>query len=353
LGDVCSFEALPADLHSAAMNEQVFTMDDMRLMHRCISYEEPLFADQDPEAGRRERDRQLEMAFRHPYLLHAKLSLAALELFHKDPSSARHYRLASSHNLAALRHARPNVTRSDREHAQVIYVFSSLTSLYAFIEPPLRWLSPEHRQSVNIIGDLIAAFRMGRGILAVMAVNAEHLEAAGQPERQHWPDDREEVLPTLEAEYPQLNHLRMLVNRCCKESVVVALHNALRNLFSTVSLFEKRPKDHSCTRLIMTWFMLMDIAVMDLCDARDPVAMVILAYFAVLVNLRRNIWFYERWPPVLLQEIERCLGGNLSEYLQWPRRMIFGAETPLSEVAPRLDPGLDHPFRGHTPWSHG
>ncbi|KXL42044.1 MAG: hypothetical protein FE78DRAFT_173921 [Acidomyces sp. 'richmondensis'] len=326
LGARCSFEAPTSKALSVLADGQVFAIDDMRLLHHWLK-DGLLFDDQDYETVKTGRDDEMNLSFSHPYLLHAILSLAALELFHRNPTDVKLYTNASSHNLIALQHARPHVSRCDRENSAALFTFSSLASLYAFAEPPLRLLSASHAGSFDCVRDLLNAFRMGRGILAVMALNRTHLEDIGKPNRSLWPDGREEVTATLETEYPVLVALCSLVERHCRPPQTQILCKALQDLFATISLMGKRSVNHSSLHLIQTWPMHVDSLFLEMCERMDPIALIILAHYACMVHTRRNVWFFERWPSLLFRDLEERLGHEWREYLEWPRCRIFGTES--------------------------
>nr|POE77946.1 hypothetical protein CFP56_09587 [Quercus suber] len=325
LGHKCSFQVPTLSPQAIALNEQLFTIDDMQLFHKCLR-EEPLFDNQDATTAQREQDDFMQLAFAHPYLLHTKLSLAALDLFHHDPSTLKHYKQATAHHLAALRHARPNIAQTSKEHGEAIYIFSALTSLFAFVEPPLRLLSPEHADTVDPISDLLKAFRLGKGIRTIMALSEVHLSAVGKPDLDGtlWPDDRSLIADTVENDYPQLEQLRQLASRHYPSPQAAIIHQAQRDLFESISLLDKTSPRHPSGRLIQTWPMDVDDSILEMLGAGDPVALVMLAHYAVMIHQRRNIWFFQRWPALLLGIIESRLGNEWSEYLHWPRQRIFG-----------------------------
>lgn len=167
------------------MNEHLFTIDDMQLLRKCLQ-ERPLFGDQDVDAAKASQDHVTELAFSHPYLLHRKLSLAALDLFHHDPTNISHYTRAIAHDVTALSDARLNISCCSHGHGEAMYTFSALTSLFAFAEPPLRLLSLEHAHTVDPIASLLDAFRLLRGIRTVMSVNEEHLEESRRRNAEQW-----------------------------------------------------------------------------------------------------------------------------------------------------------------------
>ncbi|KZF22976.1 hypothetical protein L228DRAFT_238866 [Xylona heveae TC161] len=342
-------------------------LDDLRLLHHWLRGEGSMFEDHAGETSRRERDRQLELALAHPYLMHAILSIAALELFHRGEPQTSHpphcyYTLAAWHNVQALSHARPNMARSNCDsHSEPLFIFSALTSLYAFAEPPLRRSLSSFRSEIcngngngngngnDCLRDLLSAFYVARGIPVVIEANKAGLERVDQPNQgETWSDETPEVLPTLDADFPQLQLVLDLVEThfCCTAAAAEnnnnndddnddddndryahykpALRDAATRLFAIISLLLRRPENHSSAWLIQAWPMHVDPCLLELWEAKHPVAMVILAYYAVLVQLRANLWFFQRWPPLILDYV----GQNLVEeewqtYLDWPRKMIF------------------------------
>ncbi|KAK4952597.1 hypothetical protein LTR10_009403 [Elasticomyces elasticus] len=318
-GVTCSFTS-PSK--SCGHTECPLAIADLLLLHQWLKGDDGLSEDHNGQTKKRENDHQMDLAFAHPYLLHTILSLAALRLFHKEPHNTAYYAQASSHNLAALQYARPNITQSSREHSEPLFLFSAFTSLYAFAEPPLRMLSSGHLPAADVIGDLLVSFRMGRGILAITASNKDYLKEATNRNDELWPDETAEVMSTLEADFPQLLRLLELVGHHCKEEHKRGILEAVTRLFAIMSLLQRRSVTDSSMRLIQTWHMHADPALSTLWEARDPIGMVILAYYAVLVNLRSNVWFFARWPPLILDAVQTSLGSEWQEHLIWPRNEI-------------------------------
>lgn len=270
-------------------------------------------------------DRLIELSFKHPYLMHTLLALSALHMLHgSDDSDPRLYALASTHNLAATQLARPQVARSDAEHRDAVYNFAALSSLYALAEPPLRTGPTALQTSTETIVCLLQAFRMGKGILAVQDPFKVELEASGSLKPELWKDNKDDVLLTLDADYPQMTVLTSIVDDYCHEQHKDPCRAAIRDLFISIAVLATNHKNHSSLHRIMTWPMHLDPACLQMFEMHDPVGLVILAHYAALMSMRRNYWFFNRWPTLLLDSIADLIRTEWREHLRWPRELMSG-----------------------------
>lgn len=80
---------------------------------------------------------------------------------------------------------------------------------------------------------------------------------------------------------------------------------------------------------ILLWpFFLPDIIVSDTRE-REPLALVMLSYYAVFMNtLDRSFWFTRGWGREMLGDVEKHVGEQeqFMDLLVWPRRHIVGDE---------------------------
>lgn len=88
------------------------------------------------------------------------------------------------------------------------------------------------------------------------------------------------------------------------------------------------PENPKQTKVVWDWANEVDSTFLDIYSARHPVALVILAYLAVLMNLQRGLWILQKWPATLLRHIWTLLGSEWEAILQWPMEMVFGSPKP-------------------------
>ncbi|KAF5489502.1 Sterol uptake control protein 2 [Colletotrichum siamense] len=82
---------------------------------------------------------------------------------------------------------------------------------------------------------------------------------------------------------------------------------------------------------VQEWSIRVPTEYVNLLDQRRPEALVVLAYWAVLLHLSREYWAYANAGKALVQSISAHLGTYWSEWLAWPQKMVDGpsACTPV------------------------
>lgn len=262
--------------------------------------------------------------------MHLILAIAALHLTSTEPTESKWYSLAISHHGAAIRLARPHIAASSPATSEAIFNFSGFNSLFSFAEPALRPVSSDSNASRDYLGDLIDSFRMARGIRAIIAKDPKLLADIGATNNPAWSYDTDSAESTVYDRFPRLAELESLVTRSVKDAdQQAAALKAVHKLFINMIILDETSKDHSSASLIQRWAIESCPAFMTMCEARHPVALVILVYFALLVNRRTNIWFFRRWPQMILHDVSAVLRGT--QWMQWIEEPIQElGETPES-----------------------
>jgi hypothetical protein len=241
------------------------------------------------------------------------LAIAALHVTSLHPTEPKWYALAISHHGAAIQLARPHIAASSPVHGEAIFNFSGLNSLFSFAEPVLR---PSTSDLRDYIGDLVDSFRMARGIRAVIAKNPRLLADRGLTNNPNWAYDTTIVESTLTKTFPRVLELENMISQHIKDvDQQVAACKSVRSLFINMAVLDCSSKDHSSASLIQRWAIGFDAPFFTLCDARHPIALILLAWYALLCQKRANIWFFQRWPRLLLHDIDKELQGT--GWTQW------------------------------------
>lgn len=328
LGSDCSLNSSESSSDPEVVEKQL-NIDDLRLLHSWCSGNGLKFSDHEAEEScRQERGREIELGFQHPYVLHLILAIAALNLTSKNPNEHKWYALAISHHGAAIRLARPHIAAANSAHSEAVFNFSCFNSLFAFAEPALRPRGSDEARPPDYIGDLLDSFRMSRGIRAVISKDRDVLAEKGATNNPAWSYGHLDVESNISERYPRMLALQELVASCASvaDTQRASIQKAIHSLFVDMATLDETPKDHSSVSLVQRWAIGCDKEFIDFCDSRHPLALVILAHYALLVNKRTNIWFLQRWPQLLLEEIEAELRKSRemqwANLLDWPRKEI-------------------------------
>lgn len=152
---------------------------------------------------------------------------------------------------------------------------------------------------------------MARGIRAIIAKNPQLLADKGLTNNPAWSYDTTLIESTLTETYPQVLELERLVYQHITDpDQQDATVKSIRMLFINMAVLDDSPKDHSSASLIQRWPIEFDTPFFALCESRHPITLILLAWYALLCQKRANIWFFQRWPRVILQAIDSDTQGT-------------------------------------------
>ncbi|KAJ0418804.1 hypothetical protein BJY00DRAFT_324732 [Aspergillus carlsbadensis] len=286
-----------------------------------------------PNAARqatRLEDDVVRLGFSYPYLLNAILALAALQLFDEDRSQTRWYIRAVAHRQAAITRARPQFENLEESHHRALLSFSFYTSMYALAEPLLRPPPPSRDQpNLDPVKELLQAIQFGRCSRTLVQRHLASVSCSDPFLMAKYNPCNLEAIQGLELRFSQLAWLQGFIKRHCEgQEKMVCLH-AAESLFLSLALLVDNPDDATQLRAIWGWASKVDSAFLDMCSARNQVALVIFAHFAAVMTLGRGNWYLQGWPTVLLRQIRCFLKDDWEDAIRWPEEVVFGNQPIL------------------------
>ncbi|KAF3021632.1 hypothetical protein E8E14_014107 [Neopestalotiopsis sp. 37M] len=72
-------------------------------------------------------------------------------------------------------------------------------------------------------------------------------------------------------------------------------------------------------RMVFAWMYRLDDAFVDRVREKDPIPLVLLAYFAQLLTTLKKCWFMDGWAEHLLENTSRMLDEEHRKWVEWPR----------------------------------
>ncbi|KAM5343611.1 hypothetical protein ACJ41O_012148 [Fusarium nematophilum] len=326
-GVPCSFSS-PSLLARPINEDSVADLELLENWHR-----NPVTADFSDDARQFQYD-FVRLGFSHHYLLNSILALSALQLFSGDPSQPKWYARAVAHQQAAMTRARPHLQSLDETQRRALLGFSAFTSLYTVSEPLLRPLRVRSLQDTGFdpVKELLYSFQFGRSTTAFVRQNLSSLVHSDAWVLAKFSCAERGDLHGLEARFPQLRELRACIGRHCQGVQQSACLHAVETLFHGIRELLDRPGNSGQVKIISGWGVGVHGGFLDMCTERHPVALVILAHFAVLMSLAKGLWHLRDWPSVLLEHIRGRLGKEWEDIFEWPRGMIFAPAILPSET---------------------
>ncbi|KAF1946079.1 hypothetical protein EJ02DRAFT_261021 [Clathrospora elynae] len=304
-----------------------------------------------------------EMAHSHDFLVNCVLSIASLHLgrLHEDKEEKRRMNaLAAVRMNKALIKYRPELESITQQNAAALFASSTLTAVYLFrtsaidIEilratiPPDTMVPPQ-----KIVDKMLACVLRTiwglRGPLAVLLSGWTWVVSGKmQPvtEREWWPKTSlPPATPRAASEDEKLVHIEKLwLERSAAAWSPQNVHlsqalTLLRQSFALVSLLtasETYPPmtavpyaiDDTTTGLltdrgaIFVWATRIPREFIQLIEAKDRDALVILAHYAVLPGRVRNVWWLEGLGADIVTAVAMALGRQQWGLIAWPARVV-------------------------------
>jgi hypothetical protein len=246
----------------------------------------------------------------------------SLRRFGEDRSCTSWYARALAHQQAAISRASPHFQRLDSSHHKAILAFSTFTSLYAVVEPIHRpTCFNSDRSDVDPIEDFLHAIQFSRHTTAFVQQYLSSVVPSDPFMASKYSQNRLEVACNLDAHFPQLPLLRDFIRGICEGEHRATCLDTVERLFTCMKILLENPGNNHHVMAIFTLVKDMNSIFLDMCTARHPGALIILAHFAAVMSLNQGLWLLQHWPAVLL----RCIREQLKDcggILQWPTGII-------------------------------
>jgi len=266
-------------------------------------------------------------AFSQDYLLYHILAVSALHCFHQNPSREDLLPRAVRYRARALQNINPTLANMSVDLCVPVFAFTGLSMIYAFAE--IATLQDRGGQTFDPIRHITECLQQNFGIMTVVHAYKEDIQNSWASELINM--DSEDDFGRLSSSGLVFAHADMLHSLVDtherRPQYNMACHDALRVLLQTIQILMWRPEDHPTLHLINAWPSALKPEFWELLSTNAPVALLVLAYFAALMSLRPNLWWFQLWPKSLFNRIEQCLDDEWREALAWPKKIIH---TPLA-----------------------
>lgn len=296
-------------------------MRDLSLMHywtitTCYGFGDGIPGDVDPW-----RTDVPILARQFPFLMRGILAVSALHAARSctDRNVMLQYvRTAAYHQNLALPDYRDTLIDVTRDKAPAVLAFSAIITVYSFAAP--------RDEGTLFTGGPPEWFSLHRGVGEV--------PAHWQP----WIDDSflfrqllrqrlKPVDPTLNPDDHQLAHLQnMLFNLSSKDANDIPAYEGALHWLRQAFAHNYSPDSGLGPRnAVLFWIERTPYAYIELLKLQEPIAMVLLAHWCVLLKRASHIWYFEGLAEQVLEEIKPFIGSELLPWIEWPLRVCSGA----------------------------
>lgn len=342
---------------NAALTSQAWILD-LELMHHFTAFYSEVMTEHFDIMETMWQHEMPRIAFRSQYVMHGLLGFSALHLATIQPERAHLLRASATNHLdQALGLYRQDTGPATAENSDARFTFTWLVALFAFAIP----------SSVPPIDAMIELFSLVRGIEVVLQesliwiiqgpfapiltrafVESKGLSNDGSalsmafafqpstsqsngadcalnenlPEGMDFGLNHLDYMIGMQNMVPEERRTCVLVLRELKQLYAEMLSSQASCGMSMVMCFPKQDPSHFSLLL----------------KRRVPQALIILAYYTVLLDLLDSRWWINGWGRRVLSDVVGSLGDEWKSWIDWPVQTVL--MKPVMHLASSLSPGI-------------
>ncbi|EMC97203.1 hypothetical protein BAUCODRAFT_121704 [Baudoinia panamericana UAMH 10762] len=310
-------------------------MLDLQLMHHYLTHTKYILTEHQDMINILQiwQEEAPKVAFKHDYLMHALLGFTALHKAHLEPESGPMLRTSAVDHLdKALVLYRENAGPTTAENADAKFAFTWLVALFSYAVPPS--VPPidaiaELFSLVKGIDTMVAEtwFWVSQGAFAPILTRGFDVAATLPPESYTLPEGMDfglghlDFMLGVDAMMPDERRTCALILAELKQIYNGLLRQQGQFSIASVVCF---PKQDSAP-------------FSQLVRRRVPQALVILAYYCVVLDVLDSRWWIHGWSSRVLQDIMSTLDDQWQSWIEWPvQSVLFKAAQTEPSTTDRL-----------------
>jgi hypothetical protein len=259
-----------------------------------------------------------KQALRHLYLMHCVLGLSALHLIHTSPQDSEVYRRAAiRHQDIAVATFRPLLVNITAENCDALWASSALTVMFGAAQyqvlpetPGVAKLSP--------LDGILEVCELVRGVYVVSQAAGEWITdgplkpVLGDPwEGRGAPELASDIVDALQA-------VEACIIASSTESTSLVYLSSLQVLQQTFAVMVSTDQP----TLVLVWLVLFERQFVVMLRERDPIALVMLAHYGVVLHGARHYWWGGSWGFSIVENVYQVLNSEWRPLIAWPAQKV-------------------------------
>jgi hypothetical protein len=279
-----------------------------------------------------------EEAQSYSFLMHGILGLAALHIGHDRPHvkdvyiavALRHYNAA----IASFRAALKEVTA---DNCTALFTFSAILIVLSLAFAQIHSLA----QNQNVMEELIQVFTLLQGVRVVLESAMPWVEQGPVAPLLQRGAIREEEARTqsfpIPSEFDEALGCLERHNEHISQSVQSRemYTKAIKALRDCVQKVESKPGDRAAA---LTWLVFLEGSYVSSLQSNQPLALVILAHYGVVLHGLREHWFIQAFGARVVEVVHLNLSEEWRPLVYWPMQQI-GLKRHPQDALVRTEPG--------------
>ncbi|KXH67819.1 C6 zinc finger protein [Colletotrichum salicis] len=275
------------------------------------------------------RDVVPPLGFKYDCVMRMILSITARHLARLKPDQRGYYhRLAEDYAAAAFPEVTAMLAQLSEENSQALYYATVLISLSSFARDP----SPGNIL-LDAEEDEVSWWSLMRGVkIVISTIGIKNLRTEASQAllcgSSTWNEPKLSVLsvPPLVLHWEKpLTEIEQLVDETCavEESIhrpaLAHLKECYRKLFM---LGGPEVDDEQIPSIIYGWLYVLKDDFVQSIERREAVPLVLLGYYAVLLQQLEHYWFMKGWSLQVVNGVYAILGDSHRHFLTWPLEQV-------------------------------
>ncbi|KAL4783596.1 hypothetical protein BJX76DRAFT_368339 [Aspergillus varians] len=265
------------------------------------------------------REQAPQVGFTSAFVMHAILAVSALHLYRRRAGQRKQQCLdqAHAHHMAAMQVVAPNISRLTEEQGTAVILFSWLTCVYACGRPhtqgdtlvvgPAEWLTFLRGNKI-VLDSSSDGLRLG--ILAPVFRNGARNSYLRRS------------TPVAEAQR-YVARLKQFIMEDVSDPGEHGMYMDVVDLLGKSYAMVMRPEARMAdTTVVLAWLFEVPDQFLDRLRRQSPPALIIYAYFCILVKKLDWMWWLEGLSEKFMAELFDALDEGYRDWLRWPSEAI-------------------------------
>ena len=237
-------------------------------------------------------------------------------------SSDRCLELAKHHHSLALSKSKAELVNITERNCHALFAFSAMISVSSLALPMARPMG-----LVDPIGEMAQTAMLMRGSKTIVQSSRSLLEAGRVGPLLRYGLVLKQTALSEDVEVA-LRGIQSCIDGLSDEGDRESCRAALEGLKACFRTTGISQADGLCVSLedkggVFGWLAMVDMDFIALLFRRQPVALVILAYFAVFMHSLDEVWWYRGWGSALINTISETLDGTWEPALRWVKHQLL------------------------------
>ncbi|MCJ1460630.1 hypothetical protein MMC28_011012 [Mycoblastus sanguinarius] len=255
-------------------------------------------------------------ALAHDFLMHALLAIAAAQLIYTRPAQRHLYeKEATTHRNLALQLSIAHLNNITEDNCHALFALSSIVAILAFAFPH----SSAASSPLAPLDGMVEFIMLVRGVGTVLTSAAKWIDHGRMSPllRYNWSPKTRPISPDVETAFDRLVGLiERTVHARSSLAIYVGATYILKKAFETYELIEDE------RIMVFIWPCVVPESYIAELKKGEPMALVILAHYAVLIYSVNDQWSSGRRGSQLVEAIWQILPWEWKPAVHWPLQAV-------------------------------